>query len=255
MPETFDGYRRQRHRWRIGPTHELRRHLKSLILSRDRVRTRLAPSQRLIVVHHGLRELLLSVASTLFLLLTVALGAALTINGSPDVPGSLTGALGLLAGTAASAGITWQTIRHAGGRGSAPFLGTLSDFALKPVGRAAGLGGLFSSTSSFVRTNKFATLPTWADGVRGTVVSATLGLITGAGCVALAWTGPTGLLIPATGYLAVRAAGWWVPLGWALYARREHRRTPIAGEPTPTGATIVLTVPATVTAEPAKQPT
>jgi hypothetical protein len=231
MPETFDGYRRQRRRWRIGPTHELRRHLRALILSRDRVRTRLAPAQKLLVVHHGLRELLLSAASTLFLLLTAALGAVLAIGGAPDAPGSLAGALGLLAGTAASAGITWQTIRHAGGRGSAPFLGTLSDFALKPVGRAAGLAGLFSSTSSFVRTNKFAALPTWADGVRGTVVSATLGLITGAGCVALVLTGPTGLLIPVTGYLAIRAAGWWVPLGWALYAQREHRRSRLPPAP------------------------
>ncbi len=267
MPDTFDGYRRQRRRWRIGPTHELRHHARALMadqalsdqaqpsdraplpglprmLGRDRTRARLALGRKLLTIHHGLRELILSLASTTYFLLTAALAIVLVAKGSPDPPGSRAGALGLLVGTAATAGITWKIIRRAGGRGSAAPLGLLATFALMPVGRAAGLAGLFSRASSFVRTDKFGTLPTWADGIRGTVVSAVLGLITGAACVALALRGPTGMLIPITGYLAVRAAGWWAPLGWALYGRWGRRGLSSRLELAPTGAPISLTVPA-----------
>jgi hypothetical protein len=240
MPETFDGYRRQRRRWRIGPTHELRRHTRALLLSRDPARTRLSPTHKILVAHHGLRELVLSTGSAMLLLLSTALAVVLATGDASSPAGVGAGAVGLLAGAVASAGITWQTIRHAGGGPAAASLGLISDFALTPVGRAAGLAGLVSSNSHFERTNKFATLPTWADGVRGTVVSALLGLVATAGCVLLVAHGLPGLLLPIAGYLAVRSAGWFTPLAWALYAR--HERGHPSPQATTTGPTVTTAV-------------
>jgi hypothetical protein len=67
IPETFEGYRRQRYRWTYGPVQELQRHWRLFLPGRLAAPSALTGQQKLHHANHGLDVMCIGVRALCFL--------------------------------------------------------------------------------------------------------------------------------------------------------------------------------------------
>ena len=182
VPDTFDGYRRQRFRWTFGPVQETRRHwrlfLPRFLGGRD---TDLTGAQKLHHANHGLDVIGIGVRT---LALAVSITAAVSMvvhHETVRMPYEL-----WIASTAAL-GSSWLmrllVYRRLLGATTTRALGGIISFAaLNLVITVASLRATIGLTSAWHRTNKFRSRSSW----RNALAAAWQETALAAGCITLA---------------------------------------------------------------------
>lgn len=226
VPEEFAGYKRQRHRWIYGPTQEFRRHWRLYLPARWATPSALAPVQKVLLAHHGVRELVVAPASLLATAAVVVLVVELVL-GFHHLKVSTGALVGLAAGMVAGSLALWPLLRFVVGcRPSQALRAILCRLALFPTRLSAGMAGWRSSRGAFLRTNKFpvsssryrALASVTGETVRGVAaVTVATVAVAAAGFFAHA---SLGALLTLAGFLFVRAGGWLAAPALALSAHR-----------------------------------
>lgn len=222
IPESFAGYRRQRFRWIYGPTQEFRRHWRLFLPGRLATPSHLTPVQKLLLAHHGLRELVLSMSDVVSTLCV----AVLAVVWSPHAPAGLIPVpvfLGLIAMNLAGPLLTWCVLRDVMGCSRAEASrATLARIALSGITQGAGLAGWLSTSGTFQRTSKFRVLPDRAGALRATAPESLLGLATLALACAVVVRAPgDGLDLLLGLCLLAQAQSWLISPFMALLAERR----------------------------------
>jgi len=153
IPETFEGYRRQRFRWTYGPVQELRRHLR-LFLPRPFARdSRLDWRQRVHHANHGLDVALVGVRTLAVPIGALAGGSMLLQHERVGMPFALwLAATAMLVGTLS---VRWLIYRHLLGATLRQALGgALAYLALTHVITVASLTALAGRDVPWRRTDK-----------------------------------------------------------------------------------------------------
>ena len=206
VPETFEGYRRQRFRWTYGPVQELRHHWR-LLLPRalGGAPSQLTASQRLHHANHGLDVIGIGIRS-FALLIGVAAAISIVANGERiQMPFELW--LGSTVALAGSLLMRFLVFRRCVGATIAQTIGAIIAFAaLSMVINIATLRATLGFSSAWHRTNKFNSHRNW----RRALAAARTEIIAAALCIASALA----LFI-----LAPHHGGVVVMLGIALAAK------------------------------------
>jgi hypothetical protein len=224
IPEEFAGYRRQRHRWIYGPAQEFRRHWRLFLPARWATPSALTPVQKILLAHHGIRELSAAAASLVFTATVVALTAVLslsphTVRVSPDTM------VGLAAGAASGMLLLWPLFRDVVGCTRAQALRAIvCRMALFDTRLSAGTAGWRSTSGKFRRTPKFPASSTRAKAVRATARETARG-VAALGLAVWAITASSGssLLLLLACYLLARTTCWLAAPALSLSADRSLR--------------------------------
>lgn len=206
IPETFAGYKRQRHRWTYGPVQELKRHFRLLLPEPLAPASRLSPAQKIHHFNHGLDR----AAVGLSLLLT-PLGAAAAISMVAHqevipVPTVLWLSCTVLAGSALL--LRWFVYCKVIGCSTIDALGAaLASKALSHTVTMASLRALLSRTAPWRRTSKFSPRPS----SRRALVSTRAELALAAATLAI--TGSLVAALPRSGFVLFLAIGGLLQAG------------------------------------------
>ncbi|MBO0774854.1 MAG: glycosyltransferase, partial [Actinobacteria bacterium] len=154
IPETFDGYRRQRYRWTYGPVQEFQRHWRLFLpwpLARP---SALTGQQKLHHANHGLDVMCIGVRALCFPLAAAAAVSMIVHHERVQMPAELwIAATCLLAGSLVMRGLTYQRVVRATSRQA--FGGILAFAALTHVITTASLRALARHPARWQRTDKF----------------------------------------------------------------------------------------------------
>src|SRR5215469_13202258 len=154
IPETFDGYRRQRYRWTYGPVQEFQRHWRLFLPRPLAVPSALTGQQKLHHANHGLDVMCIGVRALCFPLAAAAAASMIAHHERVQMPAELwIAATGLLAGNLTMRALTYHrvvraTIRQALG-------GIVAFAALTHVITIASLRALARHPARWQRTSKF----------------------------------------------------------------------------------------------------
>src|SRR5487761_1130211 len=154
IPETFEGYRRQRYRWTYGPVQEFQRHWRLFLPGR--LATGSAPSgqQKLHHANHGLDVMCIGLRALCFPLAAAAAASMLAHGERVPMPGELWVAATCL--LVSSLVLRWLIYRRAVGATMRQALGGIFAFAaLTHVITAASLRALAGRSAGWQRTDKF----------------------------------------------------------------------------------------------------
>jgi glycosyltransferase involved in cell wall biosynthesis len=209
IPETFEGYRRQRFRWTYGPVQEFQRHWRLFLPGRLAAFSSLTGQQKLHHANHGLDVICIGLRALCFPLAAAAAVSMLGHHERVPMPGELWAAsTALLASTVI---LRWLIYRRAVRASLSQALGGVVAFAaLTHVITVASLRAAAGRPARWQRTDKFrqrrrglralacARTETLL-GVTGLLAGISLGVFGGGGIVtALA----AGLALQALTYLA-----------------------------------------------------
>jgi hypothetical protein len=175
IPETFEGFQRQRFRWTCGPVQELKHHLHLYLPWRLRRPSALSHFQRIHHLNHGLENLNPGLA----LLLTplgVAVSASMMLHGEVvQVP--LVLALATFVILASGFAHRWLVYRVIMGCSLKDALGAfVAGSALNHTRGMASLCSLFNRSIPWHRTNKFKALPSGLAALNSARTESLLGL-------------------------------------------------------------------------------
>jgi cellulose synthase/poly-beta-1,6-N-acetylglucosamine synthase-like glycosyltransferase len=158
IPETFNGYKKQRFRWTYGPVQELKRHIKLYLPKLIAKTSALTPMQKIHHLNHGLGYLNIGLG---FLLTPVAIAAiiSMTMHGEVvHIPNALwISSSVLLTGTLALSLLIYRVFLKCSLRDSIGAL--VASRALNHTYIMASIMGLFTKQIPWQRTNKFKSLP------------------------------------------------------------------------------------------------
>lgn len=203
IPESFEGYKRQRFRWTYGPVQQMKRHLR-LLLPRPLGRpSRLTAAQKVHELSHALVPVTRGVGLLLFLL-GLAIGASMLVHRERvAVPLELWVLGAVTLGSALV--LRWLVYRVVLGCGLRDMVGaSVASMALGLTIATASLACLLGRRATWRRTNKFAGLPLGIgvlNSVREELLLGTTALFAGASLAAM---------FPEPGLHVLLAAG----LGW-----------------------------------------
>lgn len=206
VPDTFEGYRRQRFRWTYGPVQELRHHWRMFLPTpRGRRTNHLDRAQRLHHANHGIDVTGIGIRAVALLVGVAAIVSMIIHRESIQMPFEL-----WIASTIALAG-SWVmrllVYRRIVGATLAQTIGGVIAFAgLSMVISIASLRATVGLSSAWHRTNKFRSNSNWIDAL----AAASLELV----CAALCLTMAAYVFVAAP-----RHAGLAVMLGIALTAK------------------------------------
>lgn len=158
IPESFQGYKKQRFRWTYGPIQELRRHFR-LFLPKPLARpSALTAAQKVHHLVHGLGALKSGLEFLMLPLGGLAITSVLIHGEAITVPSHLWPTLA--AAAAAAFALKWHLFRTAMACSFKDMLGAmLAVMALDYTIRMASLWGLLTRNTPWRRTNKFRALP------------------------------------------------------------------------------------------------
>jgi Glycosyl transferase family 2 len=224
IPETFAGYKRQRHRWTYGPVQELKHHFRLLLPNRLAPASELSPAQKIHHFNHGLDR----AAIGLSLLLTpLGVAAAISMVAHREVipiPTVLWVSCTILACSALI--LRWFVYCKVIGCSTIDALGAgLATKALGHTVTMASLRALLSVKARWLRTSKFSPRPS----SRRALVSTRAELAFAAATLAI--TGSLVVALPRSGFVLFLAIGGLLQAGRyltsplvALIAERELQR-------------------------------
>jgi hypothetical protein len=154
IPETFEGYRRQRYRWTYGPVQELQRHWRLFLPRPLGAPSRLTARQKLHHANHGLDVMCIGLRALCFPLGAAAAASMAVHHEHIPMPGELwVAATCLLAGTLL---LRWLTYRRAVRATVRQALGGILAFAaLTHIITTASLRALTGRPAQWQRTDKF----------------------------------------------------------------------------------------------------
>ena len=206
IPETFAGYKKQRHRWTYGPVQELKRHFRLLLPKPLAPASRLSPAQKVHHFNHGLDRAAVGLS-----LLLAPFGAAAAISMVAHqevipVPTVLWLSCTVLAGSALL--LRWFVYCKVIGCSTIDALGAaLASKALSHTITMASLRALLSGRARWRRTSKFSPRPS----SRRALVSTRAELAFAA--VTLAITGSLVVALPRSGFVLFLAIGGLLQAG------------------------------------------
>lgn len=204
IPETFDGYRRQRYRWTFGPVQEFFHHWRLFLPRPFGTPSALTGQQKLHHANHGLDVAGIGLRALCFPLAGVAAASMLAHREHVPMPGELwAAATCLLAGTVLMRWLTYQRIVRATARQALG--GILAFAALTHVITVASLRALAGRPAHWQRTSKFRQRQRGLRAVGHASTEAVLGLAGLAAGTGLAIFSAGGIVTALAAGLAVQA--------------------------------------------------
>jgi hypothetical protein len=154
IPETFEGYRRQRYRWTYGPVQEIKRHWRLFLPGPLASRSALSGQQKLHHANHGLDVICIGLRALCFPLAAAAAASMVAHRERVPMPGELwVAATCLLAGNLV---LRWLIYRRAVRATVRQALGSILAFAaLTHIITTASLRALAGRPAHWQRTDKF----------------------------------------------------------------------------------------------------
>ena len=154
IPETFEGYRRQRYRWTYGPVQEFQRHWRLFLPGRLATPSALTGGQKLHHANHGLDVMCIGLRASCFPLAAATAASMIAHHERVPMPAELwVAATCLLAGNLLLRWLTYRRIVRATARQALG--GILAFAALTHVITTASLRALFRRPAWWQRTDKF----------------------------------------------------------------------------------------------------
>jgi hypothetical protein len=154
IPETFEGYRRQRYRWTYGPVQEFQRHWRLFLPGRLAAPSALTGGQKLHHANHGLDIISIGLRALCFPLAAAAAASMVAHHERVAMPAELwVAATCLLAGNLVLRWLTYRRVVRATARQA--FGGILAFAALTHVITTASLRALIRRPARWQRTSKF----------------------------------------------------------------------------------------------------
>jgi cellulose synthase/poly-beta-1,6-N-acetylglucosamine synthase-like glycosyltransferase len=154
IPETFEGYRRQRYRWTYGPVQEFQRHWRLFLPGRLATPSALTSQQKLHHANHGLDVMSIGLRALCFPLAAAAAASMIAHHERVAMPAELwIAATCLLAGNLLLRWLTYRRVVRATTRQALG--GMLAFAALTHVITVASLRALIRRPAHWQRTNKF----------------------------------------------------------------------------------------------------
>src|SRR5215472_3610666 len=154
IPETFEGYRRQRYRWTYGPVQEFWRHWRLFLPGPLATPSALTGQQKLHHANHGLDVMCIGVRALCFLWAAAAAASMAAHHERVPMPAELwVAATCLLAGTLIMRWLTYRRVVRATTRQALG--GILAFAALTHVITTASLRALARRPARWQRTSKF----------------------------------------------------------------------------------------------------
>jgi hypothetical protein len=154
IPETFEGYRRQRYRWTFGPVQEFQRHWRLFLPGRLGTPSALTGPQKLHHANHGLDVMSIGLRALCFPLAAAAAASMVAHHERVAMPAELwAAATCLLAGNVLLRWLTYRRVVRATTRQALG--GILAFAALTHVITMASLRALIRRPARWQRTDKF----------------------------------------------------------------------------------------------------
>ena len=154
IPETFEGYRRQRYRWTYGPVQEFQRHWRLFLPGRLATPSALTGPQKLHHANHGLDVMSIGLRALCFPLATVAAASMVAHHERVTMPAELwVASTCLLAGNLIFRWLIYRRVVRATARQALG--GILAFAALTHVITMASLRALIRRPAWWQRTDKF----------------------------------------------------------------------------------------------------
>jgi hypothetical protein len=154
IPETFEGYRRQRYRWTYGPVQEFQTHWRLFVPGRLGTPSALSPGQKLHHANHGLDVMCIGLRALCFPLAAAAAASMVAHHERVPMPAELwAAATCLLAGNLLLRWLTYRRVVRATARQALG--GILAFAALTHVITMASLRALVRRPARWQRTSKF----------------------------------------------------------------------------------------------------
>jgi hypothetical protein len=154
IPETFEGYRRQRYRWTYGPVQEFQRHWRLFLPGPLATSSALTGGQKLHHANHGLDVMCIGLRALCFPLAAAAAASMIAHHERVAMPAELwIAATCLLAGNLLLRWLTYRRVVRATTRQALG--GILAFAALTHVITAASLRALIRRPAHWQRTDKF----------------------------------------------------------------------------------------------------
>jgi cellulose synthase/poly-beta-1,6-N-acetylglucosamine synthase-like glycosyltransferase len=227
IPETFAGYRRQRFRWVHGPALELRKHWRLYLPRRWSDPSSLSSAQKVIMAHHGLREVLGSIGQLSCLAGALSLALALGLTHSAVAISSAT-LWALAVAALCPLLVRWYVyLRIMGCDIRDAARAQIADASLTFIKYMAGAAGLMPLTVAFGRTNKFKARSVGLRAIRSALLEAVLCVCCLTTMVFADIAAPMcGLLQMATTMLAMAACGFAAAPYMAWWADHDLRGLP-----------------------------
>jgi hypothetical protein len=224
IPETFDGYKKQRFRWTYGPVQELKTHLPLFLPSPAGTRSRLTIPQRIHHMNHGLDRLNIGLG---LLLMPLGLAVLASMAVHREVI-AIPPALWIAATVVLASGIAlkWAIYRMMGCPLSDAIGASIASRALHHTISVASAAAALSVPAHWRRTNKFRTRQTWLNALRGVRIELALGVF------GLGSAGAVLLLLPRSGLATMlvigatmQSAGYLAAVAMAVVAYASLRLT------------------------------
>jgi cellulose synthase/poly-beta-1,6-N-acetylglucosamine synthase-like glycosyltransferase len=225
IPDSFEGYKKQRYRWTAGPVQEFRRYYKHFI-GLTKYESRFSLTQRIFHLNHGLGNALLAL-NIPFMLLGIAVVVSMIFQHEIiPVPFELwlTATITLLAAPLLTFLLYRVTIKATL---KDIFAQSIALLALSHVIHQAALSTMLTGNAAWNRTNKFKTIQSYRSALLSTKEELSIGflllLFTVLAFVVFPYQGLSLMLLIGLGYVALGyfAAPLMAVIGvWSF--KREH---------------------------------
>jgi Glycosyltransferase like family 2 len=224
IPETFEGYRRQRYRWTYGPVQEFQAHWRLFLPGRLATPSALSGGQKLHHANHGLDVMSIGLRALCFPLAAAAAASMVAHHERVAMPAELwIAATCLLAGNLLLRWLTYRRVVRATPRQALG--GILAFAALTHVITMASLRALIRRPARWQRTSKFRPPRRGIRVLTGASTETVLGLAGLFAAAALAAYSPSGIATALAIGLAVQAATYLTAPLVALAADRSLARS------------------------------
>jgi Glycosyltransferase like family 2 len=238
IPETFDGYRRQRYRWTYGPVQEFQRHWRLFLPCPLGVPSALTGQQKLHHANHGIDVAGIGLRALCFLWAAAAAMSMIAHHEHIRMPAALwAAATCLLASTVLMRWLTYQRIVGATPRQALG--GILAFAALTHVITIASLRAMIGRPAHWQRTDKFRQPRRGLRALGDASTETTLGLAGLAAGIGLAVFSTGSIVTTLAIGLALQALTYLAAPILAIAADRSLART--ATTPTADTATLAVT--------------
>jgi cellulose synthase/poly-beta-1,6-N-acetylglucosamine synthase-like glycosyltransferase len=221
IPETFEGYKKQRFRWTAGPIQELKHHFKLLFPFGDDSKSSLTFIQRIEHMVHGLQNVTIGLSSLLIPLNIAVVLSMLYHREYIEVPLVLYISATVL--VFSSIILSFYIYRKVVGATFTQTIGGLiASMSLAHVISTASISALFTNNFAWHRTNKFKESPALFKAFQATLAETLIGVTTLiTSCAMFLWAPKKGVIVMIIIGLFLKGATYLTAPYMAWLANRE----------------------------------